>query len=47
MNLNLFDNLECDHLPVGQREFINGNLVCSRCGKVLRNDCKNIEKKPC
>jgi hypothetical protein len=36
MNLDLFPTTECDHLPVDQREFIDGDLVCSRCGKILR-----------
>lgn len=37
-NLNLFEDLEldCDHLPVGQREFVGDFLVCTRCGKKLR-----------
>ena len=27
---------ECDHLPTNQRKFIDGWLVCWRCGKRLR-----------
>ena len=36
MNLSLFDNIDCDHLPVSQRQFIGDWLVCGRCGKKLR-----------
>ena len=36
MQPGLFDTPICDHLPVGQRTFVDGALVCGRCGKVLR-----------
>jgi len=36
MQLDFFTQPACDHLPVGQREFIAGALVCHKCGKVLR-----------
>lgn len=36
MQLDLIITPECDHLPVGQRIFVNGNLVCGRCKKLLR-----------
>lgn len=33
---DLFTAQACDHLPVARRKFVNGRLICGRCGKVLR-----------
>ena len=34
---------DCDHLPVWERKFIDGWLVCGKCGKRLR--LKNMEEE--
>lgn len=36
MNLPLFSDPTCDHLPVGSRLLVGDYLVCHKCGKKLR-----------
>lgn len=36
MQQDLFSIPKCNHLPVWERKFIDGALVCHKCGKVLR-----------
>jgi hypothetical protein len=36
MQPDLFSTTACRHLPLRDRKFISGALVCHKCGKVLR-----------
>jgi hypothetical protein len=36
MQPDLFASMDCDHLPVDQRKFIDGDLVCTICNTILR-----------